>query len=171
MTRTRSPIQRQRQRLFDAVVWTAALGFLAALGVHEAHAGPSRLDPGPAAYRAECGSCHLAYPPALLAPAEWSVLLQRLDHHFGTDASVEPATLASLRRLLAPGAIAPVPAAADSARQLPRISTQRWFVKEHRNAGQGTAGASGAPRFSDCAACHTQAAQADFSESSLRLPR
>ena len=32
MTRTRSPIQPQRQRLFDAVVWTAALGFLAALG-------------------------------------------------------------------------------------------------------------------------------------------
>ena len=43
----------------------------------------------PASYAAECGSCHLAYPPALLAAGDWRRVMAGLDDHFGTDAAVD----------------------------------------------------------------------------------
>ncbi len=168
-------------QVFDAVVWTGALCFLAILAVHEAHAGPKRFDPGPANYRNECGSCHVAYAPALLPPAQWSRVLAQLDRHYGVDASVNAATLATLRSALAnSGAPAPGP-------ELPRISTQPWFLHEHRGvpfrvaAAAPVAGAArtapaaaasaAAPAPSDCAACHVRAAAGDYAETSLRRMR
>ncbi len=172
--------------VFDAAVWTAALGFLVVFGVHEAHAGSHRFDPGPAVFQTECGSCHVAYPPALLSGSQWATVLGRLDRHYGVDASVEPATLATLRTAL--GAAA----APASDRELPRISTQAWFMHEHGNVARrvpapapATAAATAArarpsalppgsgapPSLSDCAACHTRAAAGDYSESSLRVAR
>jgi mono/diheme cytochrome c family protein len=177
----------QRHHLFDAVIWTAALGFLVVLAVHEAHAESRRFDPGPAAYRNECGSCHVAYPPALLSPSAWATVLGRLDRHYGVDASVDAGTLASIRTALGAGG------AGATAPDLPRISTQPWFLHEHRKAAQrdnasGRSGAAaaaqagalapGAPvpssrsaTLSNCAACHTRATAGDYSESSLRITR
>ena len=159
----------QKHMLFDAVVWTAALMFIVLLGVHEAHAGERRFEPGPPVYRDECGSCHVPYPRALLQPTQWDAHLRQLGRHFGVDASVDAAAERQIRAYL--GAAAPQPAAAASpATPLPRISTQPWFVREHRKAT--SAAAAGAVKsMSDCAACHTQAAQGDFSETTLRRAR
>ena len=159
----------QKHHLFDAVVWTAALMFLVVLGVHEAHAGEHRYDPGPAVYRDECGSCHVAYPAALLQPAQWNVILGRLDRHFGVNASLDATATQQITAYV--GAAAKPASAANITRpELPRISTQPWFLKEHREWSRGTSGGKAKP-MSDCAACHTQATQGDFSESSLRLTR
>ena len=58
-------------------------------------AGPALADgdrfPLDPAYREECGSCHVAYPPKLLPQAGWRSTMASLDRHFGSDASVEPA--------------------------------------------------------------------------------
>ena len=43
----------------------------------------------PASYAAECGSCHLAYPPALLSAGDWRRIMAGLNDHFGTDAAVD----------------------------------------------------------------------------------
>ena len=159
----------QKHHLFDAVVWTAALMFLVVLGVHEAHAGEHRYDLGPAVYRDECASCHVAYPAALLQPAQWNVILGRLDRHFGVNASLDATAAQQITAYL--GAAAKPASAANITRpELPRISTQPWFLKEHREWSGGTSAGKAKP-MSDCAACHTQATQGDFSESSLRLTR
>ena len=51
-------------------------------------------------YRQECSACHLAYPPGMLPAASWQRLLSGLPRHFGTDASLDPATLkAALKHL------------------------------------------------------------------------
>jgi hypothetical protein len=43
----------------------------------------------PASYKAECGSCHLAFPPALLSANDWRRTVSGLKDHFGTDAAVD----------------------------------------------------------------------------------
>lgn len=159
----------QKHHLFDAVVWTAALMFLVVLGVHEAHAGEHRYDPGPVVYRDECGSCHVAYPAALLPTAQWNVILGRLDRHFGVNASLDATATQQITAYLGAAAI-PASAANITRPELPRISTQPWFLKEHQELSGGTR-AGKAKLMSDCAVCHTQAALGDYSESSLRLTR
>jgi hypothetical protein len=118
---------------------TALLGFsaLPALG------DEVRTPPDPA-YRAECASCHVAYPPQLLPAASWRELMARLDRHFGTDASLDAQRQAQIGRFLE--ANAGRRAAPPGAQ--PRITETRWFRNEHRReipAKQNPA---------NCADCH-----------------
>ena len=41
------------------------------------------------AWRNECGTCHVAYPPGLLTAPDWRKLMGGLERHFGTDASLD----------------------------------------------------------------------------------
>jgi hypothetical protein len=98
-------------------------------------------------YKAECGSCHVAYPPQLLPASSWQQLIGRLDRHFGSDASLEAKLQDEIARYLAANAgRRAAPAGAE-----PRITQTRWFLKEHRNeipAGKNPA---------DCGSCHAGA--------------
>ena len=60
------------------------------------HAGEHAYRVDHPAYRQECGSCHVPYPPALLDAASWRALMGGLDKHFGSDAGVEPAVRADI---------------------------------------------------------------------------
>jgi hypothetical protein len=116
------------------------LGALPALG------DEVRTPPDPA-YNAECGSCHVAYPPQLLPATSWRELMARLDRHFGADASLDGKLQADIGRFLE--ANAGRRAAAPGAE--PRITQTRWFRKEH----QGEIPANQNP--ANCAACHRSA--------------
>jgi len=61
---------------------------LLALAALPAAAEGVRVPPSPA-YKAECGSCHVAYPPQLLPGASWQQLMAQLERHFGSDASLD----------------------------------------------------------------------------------
>ena len=43
-------------------------------------------------WQAECSTCHVAYPPRLLPRESWRAVMSGLDKHFGSDASLDPAT-------------------------------------------------------------------------------
>lgn len=170
--RTSPPLSAgiQRWQVLDAVVWTTALMFLVVLGVHEAHAGEHRYANADPTYQAECGSCHVAYPPALLSASGWTAVLGRLDRHYGVDASLDPAAERRLRDYILANSgrkSRTEPVASDD---LPRISTLPWFLKEHRDV-TGRARSASVKSMADCAACHMRAAQGDFAESTLRIPR
>lgn len=131
---------------------------LAAAG--SAGAGNHVYAPYPEAYVRECASCHVAYPPELLTQAGWKQVMNQLDRHFGVDASLDRKTTDELAAFLAGRAStrdknAPAEATA-------RLTRTAWFMREHR----GAAGAK--TTFSDCAACHRDAASGDFSERGLR---
>lgn len=142
------------------------LALLLALAALPAAADKPRLPPNPT-YKAECGSCHVAYPPKLLPAGSWQQLMQRLDRHFGTDASLDAKAQEEISRYLAAnaGRREPPPGAE------PRITETRWFAKEHREVPatlwKGTAVKSAA----NCGACHTRADDGDYSERTLRLPK
>ena len=62
--------------------------------------GPKLPPPTHAAWKAECGSCHVPYPPRLLPAESWRALMDGLDRHFGTDATLDATTAASIRAFL-----------------------------------------------------------------------
>jgi hypothetical protein len=120
------------------------------------------------AYKAECSSCHIAYPPQLLPAESWKKLMSGLNRHFGTDASVDAKAAAGIGRYLEQNASgrASAPAGAE-----PRISEMAWFSKEHRKVPTAVWKSAAVKSPSNCAGCHTRAESGDFSERTLRVPR
>ena len=54
----------------------------------------------PASYMKESASCHTACPPGLLPARSWQRIMQGLDTHYGSDASLDAATVQQLSRWL-----------------------------------------------------------------------
>jgi len=129
--------------------------------------GSRRYAADNAAWRAECGSCHLPFPPALLPAAEWSTTMRGLDRHFGTDASIDAKAAAETRAFLAANA------GRGEARGVtePRITTTRWFRHEHGEIAPATFESPAVKSAANCAACHPGAAKGDFDEHAVRIPR
>lgn len=142
---------------------TALLALGLARGVQAASASPA------VTYANECGSCHIAYPARFLAPAEWSMVLGRLERHYGVDASLDPASLAAVATHVH-GAVAGVRSGAQSA-ALPRITTSRWFRNGHAELDAGSWLLPSVRSPANCSACHAGAERGNFSEQGVRLPQ
>jgi len=147
-----------------------AICLLAAMASLPAQAGEPRMAARNSAYQQECSACHLAYPPQFLSAASWRAVMGGLGKHFGSDASLDPASQGEILRYLETNAGRRDTSAAGKP-QL-RISETRWFVHEHseelpRNIWKNPAVKSAA----NCAACHTAADKGDYSERTLRLPK
>lgn len=133
----------------------------AALFAGEAAAEGRLPVPQNARWKAECGSCHIAYPPQLLPAQSWQRLMAGLDRHFGIDASVEPEVAAEIGDFLQRhSGTGKRVAGADASL---RITQTRWFQREHRKMD--------AKNLASCESCHTTAAHGDFRERNIRLPR
>ena len=134
-----------------------------------AHAGEHvyRLDHP--AYRQECGSCHVAYPPALLAAPSWRAVMGGLDRHFGTDASLEPAPRADILAFLERNAGRRDTSA--NGKPLLRITETAWFAKEHRKEiAAGTPKRADVKTIANCGACHKGAENGDYGKTGLQVP-
>lgn len=138
-----------------------------ALAVHADERRDSRPVPGLPSYRAECASCHIAYPPSLLPAASWQRLMSGLSRHFGTDASLDAGTTAEIGRWLQAHASPRAAAAAPD----DRITRSAWFVREHREVGAAVWSRPAVRSASNCAACHPRAEQGAFDEHDIRIPR
>ncbi|MFO1244098.1 MAG: diheme cytochrome c [Ramlibacter sp.] len=121
------------------------------------------------AYQQECAACHIAYPPGMLPAASWQRLMGNLQNHYGTDASLDAATVKQLSVWLNTHAgtykrvSAPPP---DD-----RITRSAWFIREHDEVSAATWKRPAVKSAANCAACHTQADQGDFRERNIRIPR
>lgn len=133
--------------------------------------GRSPTVPLPPRYVQECGSCHVPYPPAMLPAPSWQRLMQGLERHFGTDAALDAASVQEISQWLQRHA-----GTYKRVREEPpedRITRSAWFVRKHR-ADEVPPQLWQHPQVrspSNCAACHTQAAQGRFDERDIRLPR
>ena len=118
-------------------------------------------------YQAECGSCHVAFPPGLLNKADWQKTMARLDRHFGTDASVDAKTHQSILSYLERNADSR--SAAQAAAE-PRITATNWFKKEHREVPGSAWKDSRVKTAANCVACHGGAEQGRYGESEIAVP-
>ena len=154
-------------RRFDsaAVSLALALGVLPAAALADEHFARS-VTPLPK-YQAECAACHVAYPPGLLPAQSWARIMGGLPHHFGTDASLDPASVTEISGWLAANA----GGSRRTAGAGDRITTSPWFVREHREVPAATWRLPAVKQASNCAACHRGADQGVFNEHDVRIPR
>ncbi len=162
-------LNNRRRWMLDITVWTASLLAGMALVVHEAMAGENLMRADNAAWKAECGSCHIAYPPQLLPAASWRRMMAQLDKHFGTDATLDPKAAADIGAFLerSAGTGKRVRGAVDGM----RITQTPWFVREHDELPAGAWRRAAVGSAANCAACHTGAEQGDFRERGIRIPQ
>jgi mono/diheme cytochrome c family protein len=158
------------RRSFVALVPVLAM-LAATTATHQARADGQRAGSAPLlpAYRQECASCHIAYPPGMLPAASWQRLMQNLPRHFGTDASLEPATTQQLATWLAGNGGTFKRVREEPAQD--RISRSDWFIRKHDEVSAATWKLPAVKSPANCTACHTQADQGDFNEHRVRIPR
>jgi cytochrome c553 len=162
-TPVKTPSRRRRIGCAGGVALLLALAALAG----PAQADERRGAPADPRYVAECGSCHLAYPPGLLSAASWERLLRGLDKHFGSDASVDAATLAHIDRYLRDHAGTERKFGTSAL----RISETDWFRRKHRKISAQVWSRAAVKSAANCGACHLGADKGDYSERSVRIPR
>jgi mono/diheme cytochrome c family protein len=163
-----SPLISPRRKAFAQVTLVAGLGFFLLASVARADDGRPAVTPLPA-YKQECAACHTAFPPGALPAQSWQRLMSNLPQHFGTDASLDPATVKALSGWLTANA-----GTWKRVREVPpedRITRSAWFVRKHHEIAPATWQRASIKSASNCMACHTRADQGDFEEDHVRIPR
>lgn len=140
--------------------------------------GPSLPAVDHKAWRAECGSCHIAYHPALLPERSWRKLMAGLDSHFGENASLDAATSKEIETFLAANAAdrsdsrrGRKVAASIPANSTPlRISETPWFERKHDELRPEVWKRKEVGSAANCAACHKNADKGRFDENEISVP-
>ena len=122
--------------------------------------------PASATWRAECGACHVAYPPRLLPVRSWRALMGGLDRHFGVDASLDPAMAAEIAAFLERQAGPDRGGPAEL-----RITGTAWFQRKHRKIPPAVWAVPIVKGAADCNACHPAADRGQYDDDTVRLPR
>ena len=135
-----------------------------------AHADSGRLLPRnmPAAYTAECAACHTGYAPGMLPARSWQRIMTGLDQHYGTDASLDAATVQQISGWLQANAgtykrVAEAPPE-------DRITKSVWFVRKHDDIAPPVWKLASVKSAANCAACHTGADRGDYDDDNLKFP-
>jgi cytochrome c553 len=142
-----------------------ALGFASAA---QADSGRSSPPPLPL-YKTECAACHIAYPAGLLGAQSWQQLMANLPKHFGTDASLDATTAKQISTWLQANA-----GAGRRFAEAPpehRISKSSWFVREHDVVSASAFKRASVGSAANCSACHRNAAEGNFDEHEVRIPK
>lgn len=122
----------------------------------------------PPSFAAECGSCHLPFPPALLTAPDWKRVMAQLDKHYGDNAGLDERTRRELEDFL-------VRHAATDRRKAgagdpPRLTESAWFRREHREVPQPVWRDARVKSAANCAACHTRAEAGSYREREIVVP-
>ena len=132
-----------------------------------AHADGGRLAaPKDPKWKAECGSCHIAYPPGLLSKDNWQRLMGGLDKHFGVNAVMDANDNKLILNFLQKNAGNGNKFSTSSL----RISETPWFTHEHNEISTIVWSDSRVKSRSNCTACHVNAEHGEWSEHGVRMP-
>lgn len=145
----------------------------------ERHKGEGRaIVPQNAAYKNECSSCHFLYPPEFLPKRSWEALMKGSDKHFGENLALDDKISKEILSYLSENSAekggsewaGKILRSIGSATPL-KITETPYILKEHRKIGPEVFKRKSIGSFSNCSACHTGAAQGDFEEDSVSIPK
>jgi nitrate/TMAO reductase-like tetraheme cytochrome c subunit len=122
----------------------------------------------PASFKDECGSCHIAYQPALLAAGDWRRIMAGLNEHFSSDATVSPKNWPKIKSFLESHA-----GSADrlgSAGNPPRITQTQRFIRKHHEVPTKFWRDPRVKSAANCEACHRGAASGNYGEHDIAIP-
>jgi nitrate/TMAO reductase-like tetraheme cytochrome c subunit len=120
-------------------------------------------------YKQECGTCHMAYPPGFLSKPAWGRVMNSLSRHYGTDASLDNQQVKEISQWL--NRTAGTYKRVVSSSKEDRITTTEWFIRKHREIKPAVFQRAAIKSPANCAACHTTAAQGDFDDDNVRIPK
>jgi hypothetical protein len=148
-----------------------------------AHADKLRLPAdAPPAFQAECASCHVAFPPQLLAAEDWRRVMASLDKHYGDNASLDEKTRRVIEDFLVKNAGSPkkygaggtTPANVGAGKTVsgepPRLTASPWFTRKHHEVARADWTHPKVKSPANCAACHTKAAEGSYREREIVMP-
>jgi hypothetical protein len=122
-----------------------------------------------AKWQAECGSCHVPFPPRMLPAESWREMMSGLNKHFGTDASLEAPVALEIGAFLEKNAS--TRKHEPTVKPLLRITETRWFIHEHDEVSDGVWKNPKVKSRANCSACHIQAESGNYSERNIRIPK
>ncbi|MDE2428340.1 MAG: diheme cytochrome c [Burkholderiales bacterium] len=120
-------------------------------------------------YTSECAACHVAYAPGLLPAPAWNRLMNSLENHYGSDASIDEKSVKEISTWLQKHG-----ASTRRFNEAPpdnRITSTAWFVRKHREIGSAVWTRTAVKSRANCVACHQRAAKGIFEEDEVRIPR
>ena len=120
------------------------------------------------AYQQECAACHLAYPPGMLPAPSWNRIMGGLERHYGTDASLDAATVSQIGIWL--NANAGTYKRVAEAPPEDRITRSVWFERKHRRIDAQVWKHASVKSAANCMACHGGAEKGRFDDDELRFP-
>jgi mono/diheme cytochrome c family protein len=99
-------LRRAFTRLCAGTLAGASLAMAALVAVAPALADSRNMLPRNelAAYTQECAACHMGFAPGFLPASSWNHMMKTLDKHYGTDASLDAATVQQISTWLAANA-------------------------------------------------------------------
>lgn len=162
-----SNVSQFAQRVGRASV-LVALGGLGVVAAQADSRGRNMPTNVPTAYTQECASCHTAYPPGLLPQRSWARIMTGLEKHYGTDASLDAATVKQLNTWLQANAGTYKRVSEEPPQD--RITRSVWFERKHRQIDPAVWKHASVKSAANCAACHTKADQGSFDDDHLRVP-
>lgn len=130
-------------------------------------------------YLKECGSCHFAYQPGLLPEKGWNRVMNSLENHFDTDATLAQEDFISISNYLNQNSAEknmeykrsnrivnslinqPVP---DS------ISKTPYMIEKHNKIKPSLISQKEVKGIFNCMACHTTADKGIYSERDIMIP-
>jgi len=119
-------------------------------------------------YLAECAACHIAYPVGMLPAPSWRRMMGSLDKHYGSDATMDDASLREISQWLQANA-----GTYKRVREEPpqdRITASAWFVRKHDELDPAIWKQAAIKSAANCAACHTRAEKGSFKEHEISFP-
>jgi len=152
-------------------ILTAMTYLIIAIISQSANAGSKNLMSNnvPPIFKQECGSCHMAYPPALLPKESWFEIMNGLNKHYGTDASLDQQELKQISSWLSSNA-----GTYKRVREAPpdnRVTKSNWFQKKHREINSKDFQKILVKSSANCIACHRNADQGNFDDDEVRIPK
>ena len=147
-------------------VLTVTVAALAPVSASRARAGDRQKVPVNETWKAECGACHVPYPPRRLPRRAWDAIMRGLDAHFGADASLDSAAAAEVAGFLARHA------GRDRGGPLIlRITETPWFRREHREIPDAVWARPAVKGPANCGACHPAADAGQYDDDTVEVPR
>ena len=170
MNRTTGTAADPRRRWLMNLPWALLLAAAALAAAPNAFADSRNMLPRNelAAYTQECTSCHMAYAPGFLPASSWTHMMKTLDKHYGTDASLDAATVQQISTWLT--AHAGTYKRVAEAPPEDRMTRSAWFERKHRKIDPQVWKHASVKSAANCMACHTRADKGNYDDDSVSYP-